>query len=182
MTTIITRLYATNEQAEEAVKTAAAKKFPKVSMKIVSGANDPAESTAELKALGVYPGAAAVYADKVAGGHAVLVMQASFGKAYKAAAAVENTGAIHADVKHTEVYAGAMTSPTPESTRHLPELLNVTMLTGEKLPYSGQTWLPFHSFFRIPLLSKKVARAGLLTNTLFSKMVGMPLTIKYRES
>lgn len=182
MTTIITRLYSTHEQAEEAVKVAAAKKFPKVSMQIVSGTSDVTAAHAHLSALGVYPGAASTYANKVAGGNAVLVMQASFGKAYKAAAAVEDTGAIHADVKHTEVYAGAMESPKPEPTRHLPELLNVTMLTGEKLPYSGESWFPFHSIFRFPLLSSKESRASLLTSKLFSKMFGMPMLVKYRES
>lgn len=181
MTTIITRLYSSAADAESAVSAATAKKFPKSSMAIVSGTTDAAVAKAQLSALGVYPGAAATYANSVAGGNAVLVIQASFGKAYKASAAVEDTGAIDTDVKHTEVYAGALTSPEPESTRHLPELLNVTMFTGEKLPRNGQTWLPFHSLFRLPLLSSRAARAG-LTSTLFSKMVGMPMLIKYRES
>lgn len=151
-------------------------------MSIVSGETDPTAARQKITDAGVYPAAAATYASKVATGNALLILEAGFGKVFKAKSVLENTGAIDAGVKHTEVYTGGVTSADSQPTRHLPELLNVTVFTGETLPKSGQTWLPFHSVFRFPLLSSREPRAKLYTGKLFSQMLGMPMLIKYRES
>lgn len=180
MTTIITRLYSSSEQADAAVDTLADKKFSRGAVNIVSGISDANAAKKQISALGVYPNAAATYADKVAGGNALLVVNVGFGMAYKAKSALADTGAIDGGVKHTEVHASEPESTGQGQTRHLPELLNMTVFTGESLPHSGETWLPFHSIFRFPLLSSKEGRASLITGKLFTQF--MPMIIKYRES
>lgn len=182
MTTLITRLYSSVDQAEAAASALAVKKFPSAMMSIVSGESDSSAARQKIVDAGVYPAAAATYATKVAAGNALLILEAGFGKVYKAKDILAGTGAIDAGVKHTEVYTGGVTSHDPQPTRHLPELLNITVFTGEELPKSGQTWLPFHSLFRFPLLSSKGPRSGLSTGKLFSQMIGMPMIIKYRET
>lgn len=182
MTTIITRLYSSQEQAEAAANKLSASKIARSSVSIVSGSSDAGTAKKEISDLGVYPNAADIYSSKVAGGNALLVVHAGFGMTYKVTGALADTNALHADVKHTEVMVSDMSTRREEKPRHLPELLNITILTGEKLPHAGQTWLPFHSLFRFPLLSEKGGRSNLLDNKLFSKMFGMPMLIKYRES
>lgn len=182
MTTIITRLYSSHDQAEAAANLLASNKLPRSLMSIVSGSTDAGAAKDQISALGVYPNAAQTYASKVAGGNALLVVHAGFGKAYKVTGVLAETDTIDAGVKYTEVMASDMSSRREEKQRHLPELLNITVATGEQLPYPGQTWLPFHSLFRFPLLSGKGGRSNLLDNKLFSKMFGMPMLIKYRES
>lgn len=182
MTTIITRLYSTHDQAEAAANMLASSKLPRSLISIISGSSDAVAANGEISALGVYPNAAAIYASKVVGGNALLVVHAGFGKAYKVTGILAETDTIDAGVKYTEVMASDMSSRREEKQRHLPELLNITVMTGEQLPYPGQSWLPFHSLFRFPLLSKSGGRAGVFKSKLFSKMFGMPMLIKYRES
>lgn len=182
MTTIITRLYSSHDHAEAAASKLAANKIARGLISVVSGSSDAGAAKSEISGLGVYPNAAETYAAKVAGGNALLVVHAGFGMTYKVTSTLADTDALHTDVKHTEVMVSDMSTRREEKTRHLPELLNITVATGEQLPYPGQTWLPFHSLFRLPLISSKGGRANLLDNKLFSKMFGMPMLVKYRES
>lgn len=182
MTTIITRLYSSHDDALKASEAVHAAKISRSTMEIVSGTSDMAAAKSEIAELDVYPSAAETYASKVASGHALLVVHAGFREVYRTKNALKDTGAIDAGVKYTELFVSDTTSPREQMPRHLPELVGFTVFTGDHLPHPGQTWLPFHSFFRFPLLSKRESRAKLVTGKLFSKMFGMPMTIKYRES
>jgi hypothetical protein len=182
MTTIITRLYSSHDDALKASEAVYAAKISRSTMEIVSGTADTAAAKSQIAALGVYPSAAATYASRVASGHALLVIHAGFREVYRTKNALSGTGDIDAGVAHTELFVSDPTKPREAPTRYLPEPFNFTVFTGDHLPYQGQTWLPFHKFFRFPLLSKREPRAGVLTNKLFSKMFGLPMTIKYRES
>ena len=182
MTTIITRLYSSHDDALKASEAVKAAKISRSTMEIVSGTSDMAAAKSEIAALGVYPSAASTYATKVASGHALLVVHAGFREVYRTKNALKASGAIDAGVAHTELFVSDATKPREAPTRYLPELFNFTVFTGDHRPYQGKTWLPFHQFFRFPLLSKREPRGGVLTNKLFSKMFGMPMIIKYRES
>lgn len=182
MTTIITRLYSSHDDALKASEAIYAAKISRSTMEIVSGTTDMAAAKSEIAALGVYPSAATTYAGKVASGHALLVVHAGFREVYRTKNALKDTGAIDVGVAHPELFVSDITKPRETMPRHLPELVGFTVFTGDQLPHAGETWLPFHAFFRFPLLSKREPRSGVLTNKLFSKMFGMPMIIKYRES
>jgi hypothetical protein len=172
MTTIVTRLYAKSEQAEAAAAALHARGFAKQAVGVVSGGKADA-AFAAIRAQGVYATGAKAYAERVAGGAALVVCRAPLGKSFIARDVMEDFGPIAADVAHTEVY---MPAPEPISkwsrTKALPVLFNgptLVLSDGIFPPAVIRNHRPFNS-----VLTSYSPKAGLSSGT-FSEKMGLPL-------
>lgn len=211
MSTIITRLYASDKDARTVVARLKEEGYraPEIDIIGKDGDGDPDTLKQTIRRAGVYPNAAAIYAERVAGGDVLLVLRARVGQALKGTAIVDEVASIDAGVKYRDVYAGTRGTPArTDRGSYLPNLLpnNQKMLTrdgliGSGTPFSslfgiplltrGRTGrarlitkrtTPFSSFFGLSLLARRSGRAQLITGntTPFSKMLGLPLLTKRR--
>ncbi|MCR9123036.1 MAG: hypothetical protein NXH91_12265 [Phyllobacteriaceae bacterium] len=180
MSTIITRLYSSADKAKIVAARLKAEEYLDRDVDVIAKGRKGSLKTlkADISAAGVYPNAAATYAERVADGDVLVVVRAPIGQAIKAKAVVDEVGSIDAGVKYTEVYKGTGTSSARLARqRHLPPLLpnEAKIMTNDGLIRSGT---PFSSLFGIPLLSSgRTGKARLITKrtTPFSSFFGMSL-------
>lgn len=180
MSTIITRLYASADTAKSVASRLKEEDYRVSDVDVIAKGRKGSLKTlkADISAAGVYPNAAATYAERVADGDVLLVVRAPIGQAIKARAIVDEADSIDAGVKYTEVYRGTGTSSARLGRqRHLPPLLpnETKILTNDGLIKSGT---PFSSLFGIPLLtSGPTGKARLMTkrSTPFSSFFGLGL-------
>lgn len=161
MTTTITRLYASQADAEAAVKTLKDEMHQDRDISMIAGTppSEDAESTASadsyigaIKSAGVYDAAAKIYADHVAGGKALVVYRAPFGRARSAGVLMDSCNPVETDVKYTAVYdrgrdIGTVRSPSGQ----VNVLRDTLILSSGRKKKSNPT--PFSSALRLPVLS-----------------------------
>ncbi|MBO6639249.1 MAG: hypothetical protein JJ920_16310 [Roseitalea sp.] len=180
MSTIITRLYASKDAAKSVASRLKQEEYRAGDVDVITKGGKGGLKTlkADISAAGVYPNAAATYAERVADGDVLLVVRAPIGQAVKARAIVDEVASIDAGVKYTEVYKGTGTSSARLARqRHLPPLLpnEAKIMTDDGLISSGT---PFSSLFGIPLLTGgRTGKARLMTRrtTPFSSLLGLGL-------
>ena len=182
MTTIITRLYATADEAKTVVGALRKEGFAKGDITVLSG--DGGTGSADLMPAilekGVYKAAAAIYADRVSQGASLLILRAPFGSATTAQALLEDTDAIDAGVKHPDSYEEAMPTRKVEWGKNLPVLLSSDVLTFSDglFPRAVLKNWSFSSLFGLPYLTDWLPTGGSLidgSTTPFSSRLGLPL-------
>lgn len=187
MTTIITRLYATPDKAAEVVSALHASRFGKKLVSVITA--DAAGGVREaIGKAGVYAAAADIYAKHVAGGEALVVLQAPYGRAVQALNLLENFEAVPTAVRHTEAYVESRETPKVSlSSKNLPVLLNSDVLVMSDGMFPRAVFRKnafFSSLFGIPLLSGSNGPMSNLiqTNTTpFSSMFGLPTLTRSQE-
>ena len=182
MATIITRLYASRDQAAGVVSALEADGFQADDITLVARdeGQDMGTFHAALANAGVHKAGAKTYAERTMTGQVVLVLRAPFGAGTAGMAIVDTVPAIDIGVDRTELHVPAQDTPV-ERLRYLPDLLpdGTRFMTTDGLL---KTATPFSSLFRLPMTAKG-GRAKLLDNpTPFSSMFKLPLLVKYRES
>jgi hypothetical protein len=177
MTTIISRLFATDEAAAEAVAALRRKGFTKSAVEVHAGGvtSLPESIVTSLKANGVPESTARHIARAAQGGAALVVARAGFGQAAKAKAILDDLEPLSMGDITTDVYVQAH-YPTPTSpARYLPVL-------------PSKSWLIFSEGIFPPALIRNdrpssaillnhKPKASLLTSTPypFSMTAGLPL-------
>ncbi|MDP3527651.1 MAG: hypothetical protein Q8S27_24000 [Hoeflea sp.] len=186
MTTLITRLFEKPADAKAAADALAAAGFRDKNYDVIAapgGKKLPAaDALAAIKAAlseaGVIPKSAAVYAERISNGNALLVMRAPVGTSYTAKDVLNGFASIDAGVRD-ELHVPAEPSYAPKKYRASATSLlarDAMILSGRKfLPaLTSRDWGPWSK------LSKSGPRAGLITDrtTPFSSMLGLPLLSK----
>jgi hypothetical protein len=187
MTTIITRLYATPEKAAEVAAALHAGRFGKQLVSVIT--DDAAGGVrAAIGKVGVYAAAADIYAKHVAGGEALVVVQAPYGRAVQAVNLLDTFEAVPTAVRHTEAYVESKETPkTSLSSKNLPVLLNSDVLVMSDGMFPRAVFRKnafFSSLFGLPLLSGSNGPMSSLieTNTTpFSSMFGLPTLTRSQE-
>ncbi|MBO6756093.1 MAG: hypothetical protein JJ902_07180 [Roseibium sp.] len=185
MTTIITRLYNDKRKASRVVSALKSEDYLERDIDVVTGKDDPDDTDhsairGELRKAGVYPNAATIYAQKVAEGHALLVVRAPFGRSLRAIEITDSFQPIRTEVKHTEVFVGTRDKPRVYNDKYLPVLLDDTIMTGRTTPGLIGSGTPLSSLFGFPLLTDGKNRTRLLTKNPFplSSLFGLTLLTK----
>jgi hypothetical protein len=194
MTTLITRLYAISKDASAVADALTAnlfktKHFDVIAMpegKKLSAKAALAAIHDDLSRAGVIPRSAAVYADKIVEGNALVAVRAPVGASQAAKAILNAFPSIDAGVRD-EVHIPAEVSRPAK--RYRPSA--TSLLARDAMILSGKKFLPpltssqrtFSGMFGLPLLSRKGPRAKLVSGstTPFSSMLGLPLLSKSRS-
>ena len=192
MTTIITRMYETVAKANAAAAELADAGFRSAHYQVVSIPTAKKKSEragnqaalAALKEAGVIPRAAAVYAEHITSGNALVVVKAPLGASYLAKSILDGLSPINVDVRD-EVHVEAQDRPVFRSRSSSSTLLprDAMILSGSLLPAVIRNSTPFSSLFGLPTLSRRgEPRARLVSGstTPFSSMLGLPLLAKKR--
>ena len=151
MSTTITRLYASREQADAAVSLLKGHGLYAAEIHRVDGS--AGNLPAAILQGGVPQGDAMVYAPLVAAGASLVSATARFGLAAKAMKSMDSCKPMETAVETAEHFNGTKTEATPLST-----FLNIPTLSG--------TRTPFASFWNLPGLARRT--------TPFSSLLGMP--------
>jgi len=186
MTTLITRLYETPMGANAAADALAVAGFRDKHYDVIAapeGEKLPANValatvTAALSNAGVIPRSAAVYADRIIEGNALLVVRAPVGASMTAKDALDKFVSIDAGVRD-EMHVPAEPTYAPKKYRASATSLlarDALILSGRKfLPaVTSRDWGPWSK------LIKSGPRAGLIKDrtTSFSSLLGLPLLSK----
>ncbi len=149
MTTIITRLYSDEQTARNASAFLAKNGFVDRDRDVISGGEG---GVVALRSAGVPADVAAAYAETLAGGTAVLVVRAGFGRAGKARALVAETETIDAGLPKQDFYVRGGLRPHTGRPVARPE--DARILTGSG-PGGAliSTPTPFSSWLGMTLLS-----------------------------
>jgi hypothetical protein len=177
MTTIVTRLYASAERAGLAAQALRKAGFDKKHVGTVT--SDAADVLAAIRGEGTPGSAAAVYAERVKAGAALVVVRAPFAQSVRAQNILEDFDPIPAAVARTETYIGSAPPKPRTSARHLPILLSSDVMVlsdGIFPPAVIRNHRPMNS-----VMTGHSPKAGLSSGT-FSEKFGMPLLIRKRES
>jgi hypothetical protein len=174
MTTIVTRLYADAEKANAAAAALHKAGATKDSVGVVAGSGKNFDATGAIRALGVHEAAGATYAEHVKKGAALVVCHAPWKKSYKVAEVMDACGPIEAAVRHNAVHV-----PSREPVRKWAEKAPpVNLLSGDTLVLSDGLFpravLRNHRPSR-SVMSGNSGKANLITGTLFSAKIGMPM-------
>ena len=188
MTTIITRLYPNRRQANAVVNALKAEEFTAAQIGVVAHAAkedkqpDLKAIEDEIRALRVYPKAAATYARHVAEGNVLVVLAAPVGQANRGTVVADRFPAIDAGVKYPDNYLGTAGPYRSRPRRSMTSLLSSDQmfLTNRPDPERPRSSTPFSSMFGLPLLSGSRRRTRLITGntTPFSSFFGMGTTIR----
>lgn len=185
MTTIITRLYATADEAKTVVGALRTEGFAKGDIEVLS--NSAGTGSADLLPVilekGVYKAAATIYAERVSHGASLLILRAPFGSATAARTVLEDFDSIDAGVKHPDAYQEAMPTRKVEWGKNLPVLLNSDVLTLSDglFPRAVLKNWSLSSLFGLPYLTSWMPTGGSLiegSTTPFSTRLGLPLLTK----
>ncbi|WP_294539880.1 hypothetical protein [uncultured Rhodoblastus sp.] len=170
MTTIITRLYAAEEHAVAAAN-ALKERFRSEHINLVtrSSGQDPA---AQVIKGGVHPSHAAIYADKIRQGHALVSVSAPWGFGKSALHALNSHGPVDSGIKNPDFhYTTASTrDPSPFS-----DLIKQTVLAKSKSSIKLPENKSLTSSFGFPTLSNSKSRTPLQDNAApLSALAGLP--------
>ena len=196
--TTITRLYDSHERAAGAVNELLKNDdFSGRNVRIIAPGSDSVTTDNVMSAVskaGVYPAAAATYADHLRQGGALVVVQAPFGCAHAAKDALDKHGPTSTDVKHTAVHTGTSSSSRLINNKNLPILVprdtlifsgSVTgALSKKSRARAGLTKnaTPLSSALGLPLLNNKPPKAKLAKSaTPLSSMLGLPTLSKKKS-
>lgn len=187
MTTLITRLYATQQLAEKAVAALAADGFRDKYYTVITAPSRKKASKADLgtisaalSAAGVIPRSAGIYAPLIAEGNALLAVRAPVGTAFRTKDALApfdtiETGARDEVHLPAEVYR-PLRKHRPSATSLLAR--DAMILSGKKfMPPLTSSSRTISEVLGLPLLSQKGPRAKLSSFSL-SSMFGLPLLSK----
>lgn len=187
MTTLITRLYATQQLAEKAAAALAADGFQDKHFTVISAPTGKKATKADLGSIsdalssaGVIPRSAGIYAPLIAEGNALLAVRAPVGAAFRAKDTLAPFDAIDTGARDevhlpAEVYR-PMRMHRPSATSLLAR--DAMILSGRRFmrPLTSSS-RPISEMLGFPMLSKKGPRANLSSFSL-SKMFGLPLLSK----
>lgn len=172
MTTIVTRLFASPDQAAAAAAALKSEDFLDRHVHVIAGD----DALAAILDAGVHRSAALIYADRLKQGAGLVVTQAQFGMALKAAKILKQHGPIASGVKSQDVYVGSVDNRPMYPNRYLPILLdNTTVFSGLLLPALTSRNRLFSRMVGLPMLSNKRAPRASLSSMRFSSMLGLPL-------
>jgi hypothetical protein len=184
MTTLITRLYATQQLADSAAAALAAEGFRDKNYTIVTAPSgkksDKSGISAALAEAGVIPKSAAGYAPLIAEGNVLLVVRAPVGTAYRAKEVLAGFESIDAGVRNEVHLPAQVYRPTRQYRPSATSLLarDAMILSGKKfLPPLTSSSRTFSEMLGLPLLSKRGPRAGLSSFSL-SSMLNLPMLSK----
>jgi hypothetical protein len=106
MTTILSRLYADREQADSVAADLKAEGYGARDMDVIAASEGASHDAVrqDISKAGVAATAAGIYAGRVAGGNALVVVRAPFGKAQKAGNIMDAHGPMDAGVKTENAY------------------------------------------------------------------------------
>jgi hypothetical protein len=173
MTTIITRLYAAEEQAVGAVS-ALKRKFGEGEINLVTPTGS---HEADIEGLAVQGGVrrsdASVYAEKVRQGHSLVTVRAPWGFANEAIALLDAHGPVEAGVEQSEYHV----VPVSHEASPFSDWLGWAVLTKFKSPIVLKTDdpAPFSAYLKQPTLSKSQSSTKLLNDAApFSERLGQP--------
>lgn len=185
MTTLITRLYANHDKARAVVDALKAKGYKDKDIDLISladGSGIPASKLMDAFRKACVPASsAAIYAEGVRQGEAVVAFRAPVGAFYKAKAIIDRFEAIDAGVKHAEVHLEATTTPQLRQTRYLPELLKHDQRFFDGV-FPDIAREPRTFVFGRPDLPTSKPKAKLITDNpfVFSSRLGLPLLSEKR--
>lgn len=187
MTTLITRLFATQQLADQAVAALAADGFRDKHYTVIAAPSGKKASKADLgsisaalSAAGVIPRSAGIYAPLIAEGNVLLTVRAPVGAAFRAKdilAPFETVATDARDEVHlpAEVYR-PMRKHRPSATSLLAR--DAMILSGRKfMPPLTSSSRTISEMLGMPLLSRKGPRANLSSFSI-SRMFGLPLLSK----
>jgi len=210
MPTVITRLYPTESAAMRVVSALQEIDLGDRATDVVTAPADelapadPADIQRRLRATGVYAKAAEIYAQKIAGGSALLVARAPFGRAVDALAVVDRFDSLDAGVAYREVYDRQLSAPAnvlrmSNRRRILAKnktITGVSLSGGKNKPVLAAFPLiarrragkksvgsskPVTARFGFPMLSRPPAKTSTSkTSTPFSSALGLPTIIRRR--
>lgn len=181
MTTILTRLYASADEASAAADTLLENGFVSRDIDLISGGEGhTAESLAgNLAQAGVFTSVAGDYATRVAGGESALVVRAPFGMAKRGATLLGKHNSLDAGIKHANAYVGDLSKQDEPFKWPLPELLNVTFMTGDDPPFKGRSWT-MSGMLGLPFFANRGSGTKLISEKRFSESMGMKMLWDHR--
>lgn len=129
MATVIPRLYENAETASKVAAALRAEDYRADEISIFADAGQ-ADLAGAIKALHVSAGDAAIYADGVANGNALLVVTAPYGRGLKAMRIVDETASVPNDAKAKDIHVGVNVERTSN------------VISGGMLFFSGPSFPP----------------------------------------
>jgi hypothetical protein len=187
MTTLITRLYRTREEAEAARTALRADGCPGSRISLVSRSPGPdatpaPHDLAAIQQAGVYPSAAKLYAPHVEEGAALLVVRAPFGAAVRTHEILDDFPDLDVGVPRVDAYIESQPSVRRSKDG------SATLLDSDLLFLSGDLMPPallkdgwtFSHYLGIPLLTDWMPTGGALFagKSTISSYLGLPLLTK----
>lgn len=182
MTTIITRLYASGDQAAAAATALRDSEFDDANISVFGAGPDQAGA---VMAAGVHQSASDIYAHHLGEGAGLVVVRAPYGSAVTAMRILNRFDPVKTAVKVTERYLG---TPDPRAKEILPQAkkrmgTDILVCSDGLFPPAvirGTTF--FSAWLGFPLLSMRGARASLVSGstTPFSSALGLPMLSKGR--
>lgn len=183
MTTIITRLYRTPDEAEAARDALGAEGCPSGAVSLLASSPDAGGSDlAAIRRAGVYESAAIVYAGHVAEGAALLVVRAPFGTAFRTLEILEDFPDVDVGISHPDAYVESQASGRHSKNGEAALLNSDLLLLSEDLmpPALLKNGWTFSHLFGLPLLTNWMPTGGSLVTgrTTISSYLGLPLLTK----
>jgi hypothetical protein len=182
MTTIITRLYASGDQAAAAANALRESEFDNDNINVFSAGADQA---AAIRAAGVHDSASEIYASHLRDGAGLVVVRAPFGSAVTASRILSRFHPVKTAVKTTDRYLG---TPDPRRREILPQpkkrMGTAILVCSDGLfppaVIRGSSF--FSEWLGLPLLSARTGKAKLVSgnSTPFSSTLGLPVLSKGR--
>lgn len=187
MTTLITRLYATQELAEKAAAALATNGFRDKHYTLITAPSgkkaakaDLGSISAALSAAGVIPRSTGIYAPLIAGGNALLAVRAPVGGAFRAKEVLADFESIDTGARDEVHLPAEVSRPVKQYRASATSLLarDAMILSGKKfMPALTSSSRTFSDKLGLPLLSRKGPRAGLSSFSL-SGMLNLPMLSK----
>lgn len=186
MTTILTRLYTSADEASAAAGSLLENGFAARDVDIVnppvlredSTSADTGSISDSIMAAGAFKSVASACAARVAGGDSAVIVRATFGMAKKGSKLLDDHNPIDAALRHPNAYIGDMTKPDEPFKWALPELLSITFLTGEDPPFKGRSWT-VSGMIGLPFFTNRGSGTKLISKR-FSESMGMKMLWDHR--
>lgn len=194
MATIITRLYASRDKADEVVKHLAEEEFTSSEVGMIAAESSTSEEggatqsadvvISQIMESGVHSAAAKRYAERVLSGNALVVVSAPFGTANRATTIVDSFQPIDTGDKFDEVYS--VEAPPSNIYRGRPPVAllksDQKLMTGDKWPGVTDSGVPFSSAIGLQTVMEAKQRDSVLRDwpTPFSSILRLAVLTKRR--
>jgi hypothetical protein len=183
MTTLITRLYRTLDEAEAARKALRSDGCPSSAISLLSKeASHSGHDLAAIQEAGVYPSAAALYAPHVEEGASLLVVRAPFGAAVRTHEILDDFPALDVGVSPVDAYVESHPSPRRSKDASATLLDSDLLFLSEDLmpPALLKDGWTFSHYLGLPLLTDWMPTRGALLSgrSTISSYFGLPLLTK----
>jgi hypothetical protein len=185
MTTLITRLYASRQHAEEAAQALSANGFRGKHYDVIAARDGKkaaktalSDVQADLAKAGVIPKSAATYAPLIVSGNALLAVRAPVGTAYMAKSILSPFESIDAGVRDEVHLPADVARPQRQHRASATSLLprDAMILSGKKfLPALTSSSKTVSEMLGLPLLSGRKEPRSKLSSFSLSSMLGLPL-------